>query len=326
MSAPAIAQPDRTHEVTSFFEHAEWTGATSDNTELWLEQRRQMVTASDVAAIMGEDDYNNRTPYAVYVDKVCEPKKEKLGLNDARLWGLKLERPILEIVADFHGWKFRPSGALLRSRKYPFIGATLDAEVDRGDGWVPYEGKTTRIPQGWNEEEGMLPTRVLIQTQTQLLVTGAPVNVVFALLQGSRPCQVDVYPSPEFHEIIVEACEAFLKRVRDLDPPPPMPGKSERESFLRMHPNEDGSIVRLTPEAVEWTREYQKIGKELKALNDQREHISDLLRASMGDALWGTLPIDVGGKTVWRLQKEDRAAYSVAASSTRKLLAMKAIT
>lgn len=319
----AALQMAATAEVTAFYEHAEWTGAHASKRDTWLKARREILSASDVAAILGEDPY--RSALDVYVDKVTERIDEVLGLDDARFWGLVLEQPILRAVAMHNGWNYRQGGYLLRSRKHPLIGATLDAEVDRGAGWVPFEGKTTRIPRGWDEESGELPTRVLIQAQTQLLVTGADCNVVFALLQGSRPCQVDVHPSEEFHGVIIEEAERFMERVRELDPPPPVEGVSSKDALTRLYPEGDGRVVALPREAIEWTREYIELGRQIKAMETRREYLADTLRASIGSYTYGLLPFDVEGKRVWRCQTEERAGYTVAPAKFRKLLAMKGI-
>src|SRR5690606_33404021 len=212
-AAKELSPAERTHEVTSFHEAAEWTGVRNDDRTAWLALRREMVTASDVAAIMGEDTY--RTAPDDYVDRIPpRPEPDVIGLDDPRFWGTVLEQPVLRAVAAYYGWGCREGGALLRSRKYPWLGATLDAEVDRhdGNGWSDFEGKTTRIARDWTEGEGALPTRVLIQVQSQLLVTGSPTALVFALLQGARPCQIEIEPMDEFHRVILEATEEFMDR------------------------------------------------------------------------------------------------------------------
>lgn len=314
-------QTDRTADVTAFFAAAQWTGVSVEDRPAWLKARREMVTASDVAALLGYDDH--RSALDVYADKVCPPQDEVIGLSDPRFWGTVLEQPVLQAVAGYYGWQYRRGGALLRSRKHPLLGATLDAEIDRGEGWLPFEGKTSRIPKDWDEKTETLPARVLIQAQSQLLVTAAPSNVVFALLQGSRPCQVEVEPSPEFHSLIVETAEEFVERVRTLSPPPPMEGKSERQALTRIYPKEDGTFVLLSSEAVEWSREYKEVGKQIKQLEKRRDHIADLLRATLGRATYGVLPEPVEGKRVWRLQTDKRAAYTVAPAEFKKLIALK---
>jgi putative phage-type endonuclease len=323
-AAQFYGEPDPTPYVTAFHAHAEFTGVRANDRDAWLAMRGTMLTASDVAAILGEDEH--RSALDVYVDKVTPRKgKEILGLDDPRFWGNVLEQPVLRAVADFYGWQYRAGGCLLRSRKHPFLGATLDAEIDRNDGigWIDFEGKTTRIPRGWDEESGDLPTRVLIQVQAQLLVTGAPCALVFALLQGSRPVRIPVEPDADFHALMVEEGERFMEAVRSLAPPDPDGKPGARKALDRLYPHEDGSTVDLPEEALVWTREYQAVSANMRALERRKEQLAQQLKSRIGAATYGLLPEPVGGKSCWRWETEKRDAYTVEASESRKLLALK---
>lgn len=307
--------------VTSFGEHCFTQGEHADSREEWLAARRELITASDFAAIMGEDPY--RSALDVFADKTLGRIDDgKLSLDDPRFWGIHLERHILQIVAEHHGWAYQPGGHLLRSRRHPFVGATLDAEVNRGEGWWVYEGKTTRITKGWDEDTGELPTRVLIQTQAQLLVTGAPGTVVFALLQGSRPCTIVVEPSPKFHAVLVEVADEFRERIRTLDPP-----KADARSasaLSRLHPRDKAAGgVQLSFEAMGWTQEYQQINEQLRALEGRKKELQNMLKQSIGDRVVGVLPEPVNGQRCWRWSTQERAAYSVEASTIEVLRTLK---
>lgn len=311
--------------VTHFADAAEPTGIRSSDRAKWLDARRQLLTASDVAAVMGEDDY--RSPLAVYAEKLGESEDLELTPEDAAWWGQRLEQPILLAVADHYGWTYQAGGELLRSRKHPHLGATLDAEIQRAPGaaWEVLEGKTTRMPAGWNEDSGELPTRVLIQVQSQLLVTGAPLAVVFALLQGSRPVRIEVHPSPEFHQVIVEESERFMTRVRDLDAPAPDHRESSRQALFRLHPKDSGAGIYLPADAADWTAEIQAINAQVKELEKRKAELSNLLRAAIGSATYGLLPGEVEGQRAWKLGLEERPEHVVSASSGRVLRAIKKV-
>jgi putative phage-type endonuclease len=319
----AVAPIDGTAEVTAFWQAAEWTGVRDDDRDSWLQMRETMVTASDVAAILGEDPH--RSPLDVYVDKVTPrpTSSEKLALDDPRFWGKVLEQPVLEAVARFYDWGYRRGGFLLRSRRWPHLGCTLDAEIDRGSGWIPLEGKTTRVPHGWSEADGELPARVLVQTQAQLAVTQAPHELCFALLQGSRPVQIEVEPSPELHEIIAEAAEEMISRVARLDPPPA--GAGDRWALERLYPLPDGSVIDLPVDVVEWTQELQELASKRLEICDREDLLKNRIRQLLGEATYGVMPLDVGGKQVWKLALEERAEHMVSASSSRVLRSVKAL-
>jgi predicted phage-related endonuclease len=313
----SIATPiDRTADVTAFSSAAEWTGVRDEDRSAWLALRKTMLTAGDLAAVMGEDD--KRSALDVYIDKVVGREDGPMGLDDPRLWGKVLEQPILSFVAKYYGWKYRQGGYLLRSRKHPHVGCTLDAEVDREDGrgWIPFEGKTTDLPRDWDEESGQLPIRVLIQVQHQLLVTGAPCAFVFALIQRKRPVEIPIQPSPEFHEILVEQSRIFMELVRTGTLPTPTGTEAFGRALQRFYPVANGKAVALPPEAADWTRAYQEVSEQIKQLENRKAYFAQLLKTTIGPATYGVLPQEVGGKRAWRWSANKGA-------ETRSLIALK---
>lgn len=300
-----------TAPVSHFLDAAEDTGVGPGDREAWLELRRTMVTASDVAAIMGEDEY--KSAVEVFVEKVTPPKDERLDITDPRFWGQRLEQPILEAFADFYDWDYQPGGRLLRSRKHPLIGATLDGEIDRTrtGAWEIGEGKTTRISRDWDEESGQLPKRFLIQTQTQLLVTLAPGALELALLQGSRPLQIPLDPAEALFPIIVEHVEWFMDLVARAEPPPPDASRSARRALEQLYPEQAGACVALPPKAVEWSREYVGLVEWAKAVQRRKDEIANLLRSSIGTATHGLLPEEVNGKRAWSWKSDSRGIRSL---------------
>lgn len=319
-----MGEPLRTEDVTAFSACAEWTGVRAEEHEAWLAARKELLTASDMAAILGEDEH--RTAIEVYIDKVStQPENPVLALDDPRFWGRVLEQPVLRALATYRGWKYRKGGALLRSRKHPFLGATLDAEIDRGDGmWIDLEGKTTRLPRGWDEETGQLPTRVLIQVQSQLLVTGAELAIVFALLQGSRPVQIPIEPSPKFHAVLVERGEEFMDMVRQGIVPVPDGSPASARALTRLYPKANGAAVMLPPEALEWTRKCQKLSLGKRLVENRLRYYQQLLKHSIGEATYGVLPEPVGGKNCWRWETQAREGFVVEPTETRVLVPLKA--
>ncbi len=300
LSNLAAARGERdTDKVTSFGASCVWTGISDSDREAWLSARHTILTASDMAAVLGESPYADA--FDVYVSKTMPPPPdEKLGPYDPRFWGKLLELPIAHGLADFYGWEIRDGGHLLRSRMHPELGCTLDAEIVRSafEGPIVYEGKLSQVPRDWSEEEGNLPTHILIQAQTQLLVTGAPRDLVSGLLQGRRYVQVDVEPFDDFHQVLVEQAEWFMDLVRRSDPPTPT--ARSKAALDRLFPRSDGSVVRLPIEAVEQTREIQELAAQMKAMEARSSELRNALRLAIGTATYGELPEPVGGKVAWK--------------------------
>jgi len=298
-----------TIEVTAFGQHCEYTGVYHDNNdprsrERWLARRADFLTASDVAAVMGEN--KNKSALEVFLDKTTErgPKVEPGPdkPNAPMFWGNVLEQPILTNAARYYGWKYRAGGFLLASRSVPDLACTLDAEIDcnDGEGWIPNEGKTTQVTEDWDQEAETMPEWVLIQSQVQLLVTGASRNMVYALLNRSREVKIVVTPSVELHRIITEYTDWFMDHLRRRVPPPPDGSESSRTALARIYPRGDGSAVRLPEEALEWTREFQALSERITADTKRRDLMKNLIRSHIGHATHGILAEPVGGVECWR--------------------------
>jgi predicted phage-related endonuclease len=314
---------DQTETVTAFHAAARWTGVIDTDRQAWLDARRTMVTASDVAAILGED--SRRSPYHVYVDKLVPSVATEPTLEDLWLWGSVLEQPILTTVARLNGWEYRRGGALLQSRAHPVLGCTLDAEIDRRDGlgWLPLEGKTSQITSEWDATDQDLPMRVLLQVQAQGTVTQAPELPVFALLVGCRPCMITLQPDRDLQTIIVEAAEAFMERVAKLDPPPV--GPNDHVAIARLYPQDDGSVRQLPAEVLEWTREIRALAEQQKTIESRAKTLRNSIRLMLENATYGEMPEDVDGSRYWKSGTVRREPYTVAGTEYRDLRLVKKV-
>jgi putative phage-type endonuclease len=322
MNAPAEAT-DRTHEVTAFHKHALWTGVTDANRSAWLRERSKIITASRVPALLGLSPREDA--FDVYVDAL-RPANDfhdvDFGLNDPRTWGSALEEAIARQAGKHYGWGVRMSGALLVSRSHPYLGCTQDAEVEEvaGSGqWVSYEGKTTSnfLAKTWDEDFERAPDHVIAQVQTQLLVTGASKSIVSCLIGGQKFVRVDMFPDPEFFDLILTVVDDMRDRVSRMDPPPPT--WRSKEAIKRLYPEDDGEVVVLPKDALEWTRELQEIMPRKQELERREEELKNLLRASIGNATIGVLSDEIGGKTQWTNATTHRAGYTVNPTSFRVL-------
>ncbi len=85
---------------------------SSTDRAIWLEARRDLIGASDKL------DRNT------LLEKVGA--KEPYGGNKWSFMGTMLEAPAIRAFSLWTGMRTRPHGTLLRSTKWPFLGATLD--------------------------------------------------------------------------------------------------------------------------------------------------------------------------------------------------------
>lgn len=318
-----LATADRTSEVTGFAANAAWTGATDSDRGSWLAARSRYLTASDTAAVLGHD--TRRSAFQVWCDKTQPRRDEKVGIHDPRFWGKVLEQTILRAAAEEYGWRdYRPGGALLASRLYPHLAATLDAEAVIDGELAIVEGKTTSafLRRDWDEVNQAPPVRVLLQAQHQLLVTGAPFDEVFCLAGGQKPIKIRVEPHEDVHALIVTRSAWFLDLVERMCPPPVT--HLDQEALERLHPPaNDGSVVRLPPEAVGWTARILEIAEEVKRLTNEDKLLRNQIRQCIGSGTYGVLESAVQDKRYWRWEEQSRPAYTVEAATFRTLSRLK---
>jgi hypothetical protein len=109
--------------------------------EDWLAQRKQYVTASDVAALLGESKYKTRD----------QLRMEKMGLadewqgNEQTTNALLLEAESWRLAEHWYGWHCRPNGnVLVKDAVCSRLAATPDAYLDSPWGTAVVQAKWTR--------------------------------------------------------------------------------------------------------------------------------------------------------------------------------------
>jgi predicted phage-related endonuclease len=335
LEAFQFPEVDETAKVTAFHEKAIWTGVTDQDRGSWLRARSQIITASRVSALLGLSPFEDALD--VYADAL-RPANDfvdvDFGLNDPRTWGSALEEAVARRAGRHYGWNVKMSGCLLVSRKYPHIGCTQDAEVGlfgeldlakyadlvaKFGPWVSYEGKTTSNfrARDWNEDDEKVPDHVVVQTQTQLLVTGAPLSIVSCLIGGQKFVRVDYEPNEAFFAMIIDAVDEMRDRISRMDPPPAT-YRSER-ALKKLYPNDDGTSVMLPKEALEWTAELQDLMPRQTELEKREKELKNLLRQAIGSATVGLLPEEVGGTTQWTNATQHRAGFTTNPTSFKVL-------
>lgn len=197
------------------------TAIEYDNTEDWLDIRRQHITGTDVAALMGVSPYT--TALDVYLNKTIGGGE--IEDNDSMRFGRTFEAAILAELSHRIDRQIVTPQAVFRNEDYPRIAGTFDGAV-LPDG-VPFsldvstweagaEAKTSR--RRW---DGEIPTHYLWQVQTYLLVSGLPRWHVIALVGVNDFETFEVLPDPDMHAAIVQVTAAFWQSVADGIAPEP---------------------------------------------------------------------------------------------------------
>lgn len=301
-----------------FAAHCRSTGIHSRDRDAWLRARRRGLSGSDVAAVLNLHPY--KSALEVYADKIGAEVANDVA--EVALWGQLFEPAILQEYARRSGRIVVPSGELLQSREREWWLVTPDGVQLEGPNMPPWavgpgvaEVKTTGAGAAWFEE---LPPHVLVQTQHQLLVTGAMWNTVPWLPFPERQLQwLDIAPHREFQAMLREKCDAFWLRVLERRPPDPDGSDSARRAILALNPRLDDEIIEFDDSAVEIADELEAINDALRELEARKDLISNRVLHTLGEQKAALLP-DGRYFNSWIVDPSETRCGCGAVHSTRK--------
>ncbi len=156
--------------------------------EQWLASRKTFIGGSDASAVLGRNPY--KTNVDVWLEKTGKIVPKDISQKPYVKYGIQAERPLIELFAlDQPQYQVTPNTdyKVIRNAKYPFIAATLDAELIEILTNRPgiLEIKTTNILQSMQYEkwDHKIPDNYYIQCLHYLLATGWDFTILKAQLK-----------------------------------------------------------------------------------------------------------------------------------------------
>lgn len=268
----------------------------------WLERRREAITGSDAAAILGHHPF--RTPIEVWAEKVGMLSPQNLDSVERVRWGSILEAPIIREVL----WRTRrqrlPSrewgsvirdshietldhvwteGGRERSRpKHLVVSDRIKRAAVTPDfalrEWRPMqvpgeqlalegpgigEIKTT---SAWNARFWKVgpPVYVQLQAQHALMIENGPRWGMAAVFIGGQALRIFDFPAhgPAMRLLEDRIGHFWDKHVLAGIPPEPLGTEQERRALARIYPEDDGSLAVLPSDPY---REHLLKATELRA-------------------------------------------------------------
>lgn len=193
------------------------------DTPEWMQERRNSIGASEVAAAVGESSYDG-TPLKVYLDKIgagrdtFDPILSLIGHG---------EEPIIsEWVERWHPevGEVQP-GFMARNEDYPWLHATFDRIViDPSGRMVPLQLKTSSVfvRHKWNLG---VPGDYLIQEEIECLVMGAPYALLAVHHTGTTEFELYKLPAHDDRQKeLVDTTRRLWDCIETRTPPPPTLG------------------------------------------------------------------------------------------------------
>ena len=299
-----------------------------DKREQWLAARRECLTASDVAAVLGEDP--RRGPLAVYAAKIgAIEAEETLPMRRGR----RFEATIGEEYSEQTGRPVLavPEYELLHHPSIPWLAASLDRKVlateeapDPFGCWdvVPTATTHGRAPleikmalgsaSEWKDEP---PLAYAIQVTIEMACADSTWGALCGMV-GPGPLKTfDLPRNDAFLEAALPLLEEFWLRVQRRQPPEAdaLPGTTE--ALKHLYAGEDGTTIPLGPEALRLVEQWEQAAARRDAANETIEELENKLRLRMGLASWGAL----SDGSFLTLRTTERKSYSVGPTSFRAL-------
>lgn len=281
-------------------ERAEGPTVLGDERSRWLRARRELITASDVAAILGEDQ--RRGPLVVWAEKVH-------GLeSDDTPWtrrGRRMEPVIAAEYAEVTERRvFQPEAfEIVRHPDVPWLGATLDRRTagsvkcpppPGAAGLAPLELKAvgTAHAREWDDDDDEAPVGYEIQLQIQIDCDRASWGSLVALvgLEAAEPTVRDRRRDPAFLQAALPALERFWALVQAKEQPD-ADGLTATTALVRRLWNREGRPeVVLDHHALDLADRWESAKWRRGLEDDVVAELDNRLRQRMGDAAWGALP------------------------------------
>jgi predicted phage-related endonuclease len=244
-----------------------------------LERRRPVVGASEVGLLFGLPAFGGRTVSDLWYEKKFGTVRGGSGNASTRL-GTKLEPVVLEWAQE------RIGQPIVDRQKWVMVGnngATLDGRVIN-DGPV-VEAKTSgvlwRADDSWGDDgSDEVPENYLLQVQAQMLITGAELTYLAALIGGRGFAMFEIARHGGLQDAIREKSQAFISSLAG-DVPPENPPQLETLKRFRRQPNK---VVPRSDEFEELRLQLEEAKATAKESDTKAVELQQRLLAMFGDA------------------------------------------
>lgn len=286
----------------------------------WLAARRQHVTGSEIAALLGLHPW--KSPYAVWAEKTGR----KVGNDDLDSAVLHRGRRLEGLAAEMAAEALPPGTKIERNTVNEYywhpglrIGATPDIKAHNEMSLGAVELKSIEAgvyARRW--PHGEPPLYVALQVLTAAKLLGAQWAAVGALRVGFA-CEFDLTPVPLHDGVwarLQDAVGSFWQRVKDDTPPVP---DYDRDAALiaSLHPISSGTTIDLSRDnaLVEALHCREQIKRQLKDLDAKCAAVDALIRDKAGD---NEIVLTKDFRVSLKTQSVDE--YTVAARTRRPIL------
>lgn len=243
--------------------------ALEQGSDAWLEARRSLITATDIAVLLGLSPYRCEADLADEKrDGVMQPTNIFMRIGKA------LEPVIAEEYEAKTGLVLRRYRGMVRHDDIEWAAASPDAAVVGDRRLVEFK----RNDSSTRFADGVVPQDIEAQVAWQLGVTGYPVADVAVLTRGDLAIYEQKANPALFADLVVVA-EDFRARLAAGGP-----FARDAERVKRDHPTDDASEMVADAELTEAVHALVALRAQRKGMETTEEAIETAIKARMGDA------------------------------------------
>lgn len=258
--------------------------------EQWLRERKNILSASDVAAIIGEHPF--KTNIDVYMDKIsddiCQEDKDHLA------FGRDVEDAIAKLYLSRTGNKVIDPGAttIIKHPYLKWLGATLDRYTIVDNEKVPLElkhvGGVNVIKDDWISDP---PLYNQIQLQIQCACAGKSFGVLAGMFPGYQLGFKELEFSKSFFDDLYPAIDKFWNyNVKKKIPPSLVEHDKNLDAVKRLYEKEDGKTITLNEECFEKVKQWESLKYHKNELSKSIKKTEAEIRFEIGNATFAAMP------------------------------------
>lgn len=280
-----------------------------ENEAEWLAYRKDHLTASEVADVMG---HGYTGAYGLWATKTG--KLPGFSGNIATQVGHAVEQVIADAYSDMANVPLIDPGdyTVYEWAEWPVLSATPDRLI--GDPDVPHkvvELKHVSERNVRDVRDGIAHDGHVCQLYTQMMCTGAREGVIVYLVGNSDVFPIEYTYDVDMANSIDAICREFWYDYVEPDVPPE-PDFQALPVLQKLHPRDTGDTVEC--EAVtSWAERYKELQAQKKVLDQSIDECKAKMMAAMEDATW---MLAGPYKISWKYQT--RKEHVVKESSCRK--------
>ena len=274
-----------------------------DDRQAWLEARRQVVTATDVAAIAGVHPY--KTPRLVYMEK--KGLLAEVEPNEFMQTGTDLEPYIGARFARERGLEIVKGDFTLHA-KHSHFGCTPDYLTADGEAVVECKWAGINAAQNFGEPgTDSVPEQYICQVMWQMICTGRKMGYLAALLGTGRFHIYEIpYDSKLASALIFQANQFWADYILS-DCPPPISGQdADAELLKNQYPISSSVLVTSTTEIDMVATELRLVKEQADLLEIKKTQLENQLKEFMGEADALTTQ---EGKFTWKNQDRKKTDW-----------------